>query len=362
MTIQGADGQTTALTDVGMIVMATGFSPHQALSFLSPRVRETLEYEPDNHYDPIRLFNLGTTHPSIPSLGFVGFYRGPYFGVLQQQARFLGALWSGTLGEMPKEGPAHVDEIERRGQFPMGDYVGLMESFASILGKERLRLGSRPSSRTGPAIPARYGHHPTHSAAGEHQAQACGAVLKAIEDPLHFVAPAVFRALQGKWKLKREIKSALATYPSGIFTGEANMYPRTPTADGYGGEFLYVEEGELVTAQGLRLNGRRSYIYRLSAFEGQRISAWFVKAESGSKEVDRLFHELELVDNGDGEADEGRWGTGWRGRGSHHLCEEDHYDSEYWFRFEAISIREWGIGYTVSGPNKDYWTRASYVR
>ncbi len=363
MMFQRGDGEAVELADVGIVVMATGFTPHPALSFLSPAIRETLGYDLGNHYDPIKLFNLGTMHPAIPSLGFVGFYRGPYFGVLEQQARFLGALWTKSLGEVPKEPPASVGDIEQRGQFPMGDYVGLMESFTAILGVERMPLSSKHSSREGPAIPARYPGKTvgTNSSAASEQAKACEAVVATLAQRSLFVAPAVFRALQGKWKVTREIRSAVPTYPSGILTGEANMYPRRPSDHGYAAEFLYTETGELVTAQGLRMAGSRSYVYRLSEFEPQAITVWFVKPESGSKEVDYLFHEMEVNHESRGK-DHGGWGSGWRAKGSHHLCVEDHYDTEYWFRFHAIEIQEWGIGYTVKGPSKDYWTRATYVR
>ena len=351
------------LTDVGMIVMATGFAPHPSLSFLSPTLRETLEYDVSNQYDPIKLFNLGTMHPSIPSLGFVGFYRGPYFGVIEQQARFLGALWANSLREVPNEPPASVEDIEQRGQFPMGDYVGLMESFSAILGTERTPLSSKQSSRAGPAIPARYPGTAvsTDPFAANEQRKACDALVRTLSRQSLFVAPAVFRALQGSWKLSREIKSALPTYPSGIFQGEAIMHPRQPTDDGYAAEFLYTEKGELATAQGLRMQGSRSYIYRLSEFEQQAITVWFVKPDSGSKAADYMFHEIEFIEEAD-EKEKNGWSSGWRATGSHHLCVEDHYDTEYWFKFHAVEIKKWGIAYTVKGPNKDYWTRATYVR
>jgi hypothetical protein len=31
-----------------------------------------------------------------PTLGFVGFYRSPYWGVMEMQARFLGKYWEGN--------------------------------------------------------------------------------------------------------------------------------------------------------------------------------------------------------------------------------------------------------------------------
>lgn len=367
--VRAHEDELSELADVGLIVMATGFTPHPALSFLSPAARESLGYDPTNQYHPIQLYNFGTMNPSVPSLGFVGFYRGPYFGVLEQQARFLGALWSNSLGEVPNEPPPTVQTIEQRGQFPMGDYVGLMESFSAILGIERLPLSPNHSSREGTAIPARYPGKTisTNPAAAREQAKACRAIVETLENQLLFVAPAVFRALQGKWTLTRHIRSAISTYPTGTFTGEAFMYPRQPTAAGYAAEFLYTEKGELLTEQGLRMTGSRSYVYRLSEFEPQTITAWFVKPESGSKEVDYLFHELDFTattstDDDDNNNNNNEWGSGWRAKGSHHLCVEDHYNTEYWFRFHAIEILEWGIGYTVKGPNKDYCTRATYRR
>jgi len=363
MMIHRGDGEVVELADVGMIVMATGFTPHPALSFLSPAIRGKLEYNPSNRYDPVKLFNLGTMHPSIPSLGFVGFYRGPYFGVLEQQARFLGALWSNSLQKMPQEPPARVEDIQQRGQFPMGDYVGLMESFAAILRTDRLPLSPRHSSREGPAIPARYGGKAVsrNSSTANERRKACEAVASTLAQQSLFVAPAVFRALHGRWKLRREISSALSTYPSGIFTGEANLYPRKPTADGYAAEILYSEEGELVTAQGMRMAGRRSYVYRLSEFEPQAMTVWFLKPGIGSKEVDYIFHEMEFKPEADGN-DNDAWGSGWRATGSHHLCVEDHYDTEYWFRFQGVEIKKWGIGYSAKGPSKDFGSKASYTR
>lgn len=256
-----------------------------------------------------------------------------------------------------------VEDLEQRGQFPMGDYVGLMESFSAILDINRIPLSSSHASRVGPAIPARYAGRTvsTNPAAAHEQAKACQAVVQTLAQPALFVGLAVFRALQGKWKLTREILSAIPSYPSGTFTGEATLYPRQPSADGYAAEFLYVEKGQLFTVQGLRMAGSRSYVYRLSEFEPQTITVWFVKAESGSKEVDYLFHAINFLQESSSQ-DQGAWGSGWRASGSHHLCVEDHYDTEYWFKFHAIEIRQWGIGYTVKGPNKDYWTRACYER
>jgi Family of unknown function (DUF6314) len=111
----------------------------------------------------------------------------------------------------------------------------------------------------------------------------------------------------------------------------------------------------------MRMDGRRNYVYRLSEFEPQAMTVWFIKPDMGSKEVDYLFHEIEFNQEANGKEDDA-WGSGWRATGSHHLCVEDHYDTKYWFRFQGVEIKEWGIGYSVKGPSKDFWTKASYVR
>lgn len=90
-----------------------------------------------------------------------------------------------------------------------------------------------------------------------------------------------------------------------------------------------------------------------------------MKPDNGSREVDYLFHEIEFDHEFDHESDGGGQNdhvSGWRAKGSHHLCVADHYDTEYRFIFHAIEMKEWGISYSVKGPQKDYMTRATYVR
>jgi hypothetical protein len=91
----------------------------------------------------------------MPSLGFVGFYRSPYWAVMENQARFLEKLWSGDAqAEQTLEEDTTMEEMlslrqdSRCAQFPMGDYAYLMESFSTILGMQRYEP-SDPSLRTG---------------------------------------------------------------------------------------------------------------------------------------------------------------------------------------------------------------------
>jgi hypothetical protein len=358
ITIRTPDSQDVVLENVSTIVMATGFSPHHALSFLDDSTLELLSNKSNDSYMPLELHNYSTMHPGIPSLGFVGFYRGPYWGVIEQQSRFLGALWSGVIPSPPSNPPAPVTQSQR-GQFPMGDYVGLMESFSTILGTHRLPISSTIGTDNGPAIAARYSPTVNQDAQESKEVEkSLNSLGETIEGLLVFTAPAVFRALQGRWSLHREIKSASPYMPSGTFTGEAHMHPRTPTEPGYAGEYLYIEKGRMVMSNGINIEAYKRYVYRLTAQEPHKISCWFVKPGMENKEVDYIFHDIEFEE----EERESYWGNGWTARGEHHLCVEDHYDTEYCFKFQGVEILEWGIGYVVKGPKKDYTTKATYVR
>ena len=361
---QRADDQMVDIDDVGMLVLATGFAPHTALSCLSLEMRHALDHDPEDDYSPVRLFNFSTMNPAIPSLGFVGFYRGPYFGVLEQQARFLGALWSGSLSELPNQPPGVIENPEYRGQFPMGDYGGAMETLSNILDIERIALPSKHPPPRSIAIPALFMSKARRSNAEaiDEQNRTCEAVARSLDQASYFMGPAIFYAWQGRWSISREIHSAISSYPSGTFIGTAHMYPRHSTADQYAAEFLYTEEGELTTRTGQKFSGSRQYVYRLSHAEPQTITTWFVKADGHGRNVDYLFHTVHVIEEQEKKKPHALEVTGWRAQGTHHLCEADHYDTDYWFQFDGVAIQQWMVMYTVQGPSKDYWTYTTYRR
>ncbi|KZN93271.1 Flavin-containing monooxygenase FMO GS-OX3 [Penicillium chrysogenum] len=209
---EGPDGKMKTIDNVAAIVMATGFMPYKSLSLLPDEVLTTLEYSKTDPFSPLILDKGGTVRSEIPDVGFVGFYRGPYWGVMEMQARFLGKLWGGQNGMVCETDNqkqslrslrlAHSDLA--RGQFPMGDYVGLMESFAKDLDISRSALES-DDGRSGPAVPARYlyGDVPTPGIESE-----ADRTLRALRDALlpghetaqKAAASAIFRALHGTWK------------------------------------------------------------------------------------------------------------------------------------------------------------------
>lgn len=77
----------------------------------------------------------------------------------------------------------------------------------------------------------------------------------------------IFESLKGSWRLKRSLNSVLSGFPSGIFEGTATFSTRTPTAHSVASEFLYAEQGELKTENGLSLKANRKYVYRYNADE-----------------------------------------------------------------------------------------------
>lgn len=263
------DGDQKVVENVEAVVLATGFDASPSLDFLPDEILQTLQFEPDCDEFPLALnVNCAANRP-IPSLGFVGFYRSPYWGVMEMQARYLGKLWSGdesaakaleedkTMDTMLK-----LRRDPRRAQFPMGDYAYLMESFASILGIKRFQPEDG-NTRTGLVLPARYSYDVTSD---KQKSQIDFALTRFYdtfsrsENDRKYLARAVFRALQGDWKLEREITSFIASYPSGRLTGNAKLLPRFPTKEGFDLEYLYLEKGDFTTTTGLHFSANRRYV------------------------------------------------------------------------------------------------------
>jgi len=173
-------------------------------------------------------------------------------------------------------------------------------------------------------------------------------------------AKLAFVSMQGHWNIRRMLQSVIPTYPSGIFIGTASVTSRDPTEDKYDSEYLYTEEGEFTTEQGLCIKGRRSYVYRFQDATDS-ITAWFVKTDN-SEEVDYLFHRVEfartllpLTEDGAARVQSLITANG------HHLCVADDYNAEYNFQYRHSRLRSWGVKYEVKGPKKDYVADATYT-
>ncbi|KAI9842446.1 MAG: hypothetical protein M1837_007115 [Sclerophora amabilis] len=373
LNIDTQDGQVV-VDDVSCVVLATGFTPYSSIRYLQPDILQTLESDESCKRMPLVLENIALRHPALPDLGFVGYYQGPYWGIMEMQARALANAWAtdSPPEKLPADEENSIEKVrefrhhivhspDRIAQFVMGDYLGPMEVFSQQLGMTRYTIPGQ-AERQGPIFPSRY--FEGASTPGQEASKTLAAIeqlLKASQKSGHLVAKAAFRAIQGKWRLSRQLKSANLSFPSGTFTGTATFHPRHPTHEDYDAEYLYAEEGELHTTSGMTMKGTRRYVYRYRE-DVDKISAWFVKTGAGQeKMVDYLFHELDFSSPSNGEQAGGDPSPGWLAKG-HHLCVEDNYDSEYLFAFRAVALEKFRISYTVKGPNKDYVSEAWYRR
>jgi dimethylaniline monooxygenase (N-oxide forming) len=120
------------------IIWCTGY--HLELPFLSDHARAVLRFDPRDLLQPLLLHRC-TFHPGLPGMAFVGLYRGPFFAVLELQARWACAVLSGHCAAPSphhmRAGLAYelrVRLARPRSQFPHGDYVGLADGIAAELG------------------------------------------------------------------------------------------------------------------------------------------------------------------------------------------------------------------------------------
>lgn len=113
--------------EVDAVIFCTGFNAE--LNFLDESVLEKILYEPTDRLQPVILFHE-CCHPELKNLFFVGMYKGPYFAVMEQQARLAARVLSGSvvlpsvtvMSEGLKKEKAIRDAIPRR-QFPHPEYV-----------------------------------------------------------------------------------------------------------------------------------------------------------------------------------------------------------------------------------------------
>ncbi|KAK4214813.1 hypothetical protein QBC37DRAFT_143206 [Rhypophila decipiens] len=395
-----SSAEVDEITDVAAVVLATGFPALPSIAWMPPTLLEALSVSDDQN-SPIALAFHGTHHPSVPGLGFVGFYRAPYWGVMEMQARFLSVLWAAGGPASPSLPPFMAAALKadtsieraislrgdpRASQFPMGDYPWLMQEFAAALGLKRYpqagKIPTLPSSGKEMDIltPARY---PFEILNAEQETEIVSSLVQTGSTAWEaltagkFMARAVFRSLAGRWKLEREIVSALPSHPSGHFSGTADFFLREATREGrdieydtlhragehQGLEYLYVEDGQFRASNGLTFSAKRRYIWRYDERK-DKLSVWFVKVNK-PKMADYLFHEvLFKVPAADDEGGKGSGSGSERGlcARADHLCEQDFYDVDYAFNFQAVNLKDWLLGYRVKGPKKDYTIAGVYTR
>jgi cation diffusion facilitator CzcD-associated flavoprotein CzcO len=354
--VQEVQGQTVILEDqttipeVDCIIFCTGFQ--SSMPYLSSNVLDTLSFDPADRFVPF-LLHRSTFHPSLPGSAFVGMYRGTFFGVMELQARWAAAIFSGDLPPIPEsvqqEGIAFEKWIKSQTpqpQFPHGDYVGFADTFAADLN----------------VLPSKdwYQKHdisiPAHFRRGSVAEEAVEVLEKACKEFLDgkMVPHAVFRSLAGSWTLHRHIENRIDFANSGEVKGTATF-----SVTELSHEYLYTEVGELSMQRGQHFRVHRKYVYVYDTHTNQ-IDVFFENQGSRGSP----FHSLQFQSPKPSSATEKggiEMSGGWRAAGQH-ICGEDLYNASYRFSFSGNSIAQMEISYSVTGPKKDYTSTATYFR
>ncbi len=342
-----ADGTRS---DLDAVVMCTGYTT--ALPLFEKSVLTTVEFEASDQLQPTLLHKL-VFHPALPGLCFVGHYRGPYFTIMELQARWIARILAGELPPPSEEAMRNGIEEERsirlanpRPQFPYGDFVGLADALArevGVLPKLPPDHPLQPIVARGSVIAAHYrlsGPHAKPMLAESIirmtpaplletcDAAASSPTPECVRDP---PAERAMSVLKGRWSIDRTVE------PGGHFAGTARF---TPMPDG---RLLYAETGTLRLPDGTELEGSNRYIY---ALRDGAIDVTF--ADGGNAGV-------HFIDIPFSPAQAGVWPLQSAGR---HLCRLDQYDAI--FRLESPD--RYTMTYVVCGPRKGYVSHSVYTR
>jgi hypothetical protein len=136
----------TKIQEVVGIVEATGFQVN--MDYLSENVKHALDWDPNCRRVPFLLSRGSIFNPAVPNIAFVGFYEGPFWGVMDMQSRVIAHTWgmglepdvnaslydvseSAAVREAIKSQSRHVP------QFWMADHAGLVDELSRVIGVQR---------------------------------------------------------------------------------------------------------------------------------------------------------------------------------------------------------------------------------
>ena len=120
------------------LVLCTGYRAD--IPYFDSNSQQLLRFDAD---DPMQPFLMHKTvfHPQFPQMAFVGMYRGPFFGVIELQARMACMTFSGKIPSPSEivmlkgiDDERKIREAFPRPQFPHVDYVRFSDELASDIG------------------------------------------------------------------------------------------------------------------------------------------------------------------------------------------------------------------------------------
>lgn len=118
------------------VILATGYKLD--LDYLDAKVAQSIDYDPDDTLQPLILYKC-TFCPSVDTIGFVGVYRGPYWGVMELQARWIAQVFAKKIKLKSIDSldvkslineEVGLRQARPRPQYTHGDYVELSRSLA----------------------------------------------------------------------------------------------------------------------------------------------------------------------------------------------------------------------------------------
>ncbi|KAF2876158.1 hypothetical protein BDV95DRAFT_602174 [Massariosphaeria phaeospora] len=326
------------ISNAHTVIEATGYQAH--LDYLTNSVKRELEYDPDCPRMPFLLQRGSIFSDKVPAIAFIGFYEGPFWGIMELQARLVAQKWAPLDGSHP---PAfNYDAAETRNtreamkkrdldvpQFWMGDYVGMMEELARSTGMERNDNGF--DGQNGPVYPGRYTDVPDN----------VQKLLLQSQTESKFVAAAVFNGLQGAWRMRRDITSDGPHSTIGTFHGIAYFHPRTPTDSDFAAEYLNIEECLWTSDAGLESPETPRDVYRYNEMT-DTLSSYNVDRYSGKNPKTTGDHFITWTFKHPGED-----GVGWLATGVHHGRKHTcHAIAE--FQFKGANLEAFHIKYRAN--------------
>ncbi len=354
----------TLIEDVAAVVYATGYTASTALRFLPDEVKTQLEFDAACPRLPLLLESGFLTHTAlIPDLAFIGFSDGPYWGVMEMQARTTAKRWapdmdSGlgvrvdldsakVLSGMHDFRHAMAHDKLAVPQNLFGDYVGLMEQSSRELNLERVDL--KWGEREGPICPARY----IDSGADRTEAQRTMAKLQQTMDrALHqgaFVARATFRALQGTWK----VRDKGCQDPEKIIA-VARYHPRLPTDLDFDSEYLCIERSTRFADETDPEGKEQHLVYRYNE-AADKISVWSVRDDNATM-TNTLEYTLDF-----GSAGPTSQPKSWTAIGNT-VNTVDNNHLTYTFHFSGVALRKFSREGNDGGEQKNGRPAVEFVR
>jgi len=173
----------------------------------------------------------------------------------------------------------------------------------------------------------------------------------------------IFRSLEGKWTLDRDIVNHRDDGLAGKVAGTTTFIARKPTSSIAQAEYLYVEEGVFNAGPGLQMTVNRRWIWRLEeGNEGDKdppsMSIHFVKADGETE--DYLYNRLPILR--DGSPTSGDTDVRLLLVDAEHPCGKDFYVSKYEFHLRGGQLEKWRMKHEVKGPAKDYISTTLHER